>query len=83
MALCDSLVVMLAIGVLLVRDAVGRRLIAVGGIGLALLPGYSMFWTPWGMGVGRALLPVAAVAAALSALLAVLPSVSARRQRPL
>ncbi|MFE7578192.1 serine/threonine-protein kinase [Streptomyces sp. NPDC057521] len=83
MALCDSLVVMLAIGVLLVRDAVGRRLIAVGGIGLALLPGYSMFWTPWGMGVGRALLPLAAVAAALSALLAVLPSVSARRQRPL
>ncbi|MEV5600840.1 serine/threonine-protein kinase [Streptomyces sp. NPDC052299] len=81
MALCGILVAVLTIGVPLVRDTAGRRLIATGGIGLALLPGYSMFWTPWGIGVGRALVPLAAVAAALSAFLAVLPSINARRQR--
>ncbi|MET9078203.1 caspase family protein [Streptomyces sp. NPDC004232] len=82
MTLCGVLVAALAIGVLLlVRNTAGRWLIAAGGIGLALLPGYAMFWTGW-IGIGRDLQPLAAVMAASSASLAVLPSISAQRKRP-
>ena len=67
---------------LLVWNPTGRWLIATGGVGLVLEAVDAMRFLD---GIGYALrgvLPLAAVAAALSAILAVLPSAGRRRQQP-
>ncbi|MET9386929.1 serine/threonine-protein kinase [Streptomyces sp. NPDC002928] len=74
----------LAIGVLLllVRNTAGRWLIMAGGIGLALQAVNAMLFFNWiGLAL-RGVLPLAAVTAALSVILAVLSSSGSRRQRP-
>ncbi|WP_351233266.1 serine/threonine-protein kinase [Streptomyces sp. NPDC002133] len=67
---------------LLVRNTAGRWLIATGGVGLVLQAVDAMyFFDSIGYAL-RGVLPLAAVAAALSAILAVLSSVGRRRQQP-
>ncbi|GAA5029075.1 hypothetical protein GCM10023335_67640 [Streptomyces siamensis] len=84
MALFGVMAAVLAIGVLLMlaRNTAGRWLIVAGGIGLALQAVNATLFFNW---IGLALqqvLPLAAIAAALSAVLALLSSSGSERQRP-
>ncbi|MGD1221447.1 serine/threonine-protein kinase [Streptomyces krungchingensis] len=83
MVLFGVMAAMFAIGVLLLaRNTAGRRLIAAGGIGLALQAVNATLFFNWiGLAL-RQVLPLAAVTAALSAILALLPSSGSERQRP-
>ncbi|MFI8945021.1 serine/threonine-protein kinase [Streptomyces sp. NPDC053750] len=78
----QTTVFVLGLLLLLARNAVGRWLIATGGLGLLLVAVDTLHFSESIGTALRGVLPLVIVAAALSAALAVLPSLDAGRQQP-